>query len=70
MGVRVYTARHDVLAARVDNLVCLHVQGLSYERNRFVLDKDIAHVIVGGGDDPAVLDEHRHCFCLLCGMFL
>src|SRR5215210_3266008 len=60
VGVRVDRARDDVLAARVDDLVSLHVERLPDEGDPLVLDEYVPHVIVGGGDDTAALDQYRH----------
>jgi hypothetical protein len=56
--VRVDEARQDVLAARVDHLVGAHVERLADQRHGLVLDEDVGDVVVGGGDDPAALDQN------------
>jgi hypothetical protein len=60
MGVRVDRARDDVLAARVDHLVGLHVERLPDEGDALVLDEYVPYVVVGGGNDTSALDQYRH----------
>jgi hypothetical protein len=56
--VRVDEPRQHVLAARVDHLVGARVERLADQRDRLVLDIDVRDVVVGGGDDPAALDQY------------
>jgi len=60
VGVRVDSARYDVLAARVDNLVGLHVERLSDEGDPLVLDEYVPDVVVGGSDATA----YDQCRCV------
>ena len=60
MGVRVDAAREDVLPRRVDHLVGLDVERLADQRDRLVLDVDVADVVVRGRDDAAALDQNGH----------
>src|SRR5215212_9940494 len=65
VGVRVDRARDDVLAARVDHLVGLHVERLPDEGDPLVLDEYVPHVVVGGGNDTAALDQYGHALLAL-----
>ena len=58
--VRVDRARDHVLAGGVDDLVGGNVERLADQRDRAVVDEDVADVVVGRGHDPAALDEYRH----------
>src|SRR5215213_6795877 len=49
VGVRVYRARDNVLAARVDDLVGPHVERLPDEGDGLVLDEHVPDVVVCGG---------------------
>src|SRR5215211_4436446 len=65
VGVRVDRARDDVLAARVDHRVGLHVERLPDEGDPLVLDEYVPHVVVGDGNDTAALDQYRHTLLAL-----
>src|SRR3712207_8036323 len=60
VGVRVDRPRDDVLAARVDHLVGLHVERLPNEGDPLVVDEYVPNVVVGSGDDVTALDQYRH----------
>jgi plasmid stabilization system protein ParE len=60
VGVRVDRPRDNVLAARVDHLVRLHVERLPDEGDPLVVDEYVPNVVVGGGDDVTALDQYRH----------
>src|SRR5215203_5429460 len=65
VGVRVDRTRDDVLAARVDHLVGLHVERLPDEGDALVLDEYVPHVVVGSGNDTTALDQYRHTLLAL-----
>ena len=60
VSVGVDTPRQDVLAARVDDLVGLDVEGLADEGDPLVLDEDVTDVVVGSRDHTTTSDQNRH----------
>ena len=58
VGVRVDAARQDVPARRVDDLVGRHVERGADEGDPLAVDEDVGDVVVGRGDDAAVLDQN------------
>ena len=58
--VHVDAAGQDVLALGVDHLVGRHGQRRADGRDLLALDEDVADVLIGGGDDGAVLDQDAH----------
>jgi hypothetical protein len=60
VGMRVDAAREHVLAGRIDQTVRIDIEGLSDHRDPLTVDEHVADVVIGGGDDPATLDQYRH----------